>query len=378
MKTISLLQISLMLVTMVVNLLLPTAAMASPPAAAGDLAAITVPAQSAPVSRTLMVNVVALDEPIIYNRLGAVTPGGMIYALRRDVVNKDTGLTEADGGVLAPGLVMLRPDKRPRPLTLRMNVGDNLQINFQNLLNPEPLLGPPPPPDPEHPGPVGPELLQPATRTVGIHVLGLHLVNSILDDGSNVGANGTSLVASGQSITYTLHAHAEGTFQLQNTADVGSGVLSSWNFGLFGAVNVEPAGSEWYRSQVTQVEMAMATTGTTDDGHPIIDYDAVYPAGHRYAGLPILNILSGNEIVHSDLSAIITGPNRGLFPAGQNPPNPAYPNRNEPFREFTQIFHDENEILQAFPIFEDPAFIETLHGVRDAFAINYGRRWGRR
>ncbi|MBI2851129.1 MAG: copper oxidase, partial [Chloroflexi bacterium] len=321
--------------------------------------------------RTIIANVVALDQPIVFNRLGAVTPGGMMYALRRDVVNKNTGLTEAQGGILAPGQVKLRPDKRPRPLTLRMNVGDRLQINFQNLLNPEPLLGPPLPPDPEHPGPIGPELLQPATRTTGIHVLGMHPVNSILDDGSNVGDNPSSLVAPGGQITYTIHAEREGVFLLQNTADAGSGVLSSWNFGLFGAVNVEPAGSEWYRSQVTQAEMALATANTTDDGHPVLNYDAVYLTG-TYAGLPILKILNGNEIVHSDLSAIITGPGKGNFPAGQNPPNPAYPNRNRPFREFTLVFHDENEVVQAFPHFEDPAFEETLHSVRDSFAINYG------
>ncbi|MBI4303762.1 MAG: copper oxidase [Chloroflexi bacterium] len=357
-----------MAMTMISNLFIPETAFArhavntqSPTGTAAQVS-----------GRVITANVVAIDQPIIYNRLGAITPGGMIYALRRDVVNKTTLKTEAEGGILAPGQVMLRPDKRPRPLTLRLNVGDKLQINFQNLLDPEPLLGPPPPPDPEHPGPVGPELLQPATRTTGIHVLGMHLVNSILDDGSNIGDNPSSLVAPGQGITYTLHAHAEGTFLLQNTADAGSGVLSSWNFGLFGAVNVEPAGSEWYRSQLTQVEMALATTANTSDGHPIINYDALYPVGHRYAGQPILNMLSGNEIVHSDLNAIITGPGRGNFPAGQNPPNPAYPNRNQPFREFTQIFHDENEVLQAFPIFEDPAWIETLHSVRDSFGINYG------
>ncbi|MBI4286492.1 MAG: copper oxidase [Chloroflexi bacterium] len=345
-----------LIIFMILSLLLPAAVAARPLAEKGKLASAAVMAapDAFAAGRTIIANVVAIDQPIIYNRLGAVTPGGMIYALRRDIVNKISGIPEAKGGYIAPGQVMLRPDKRPRPLTLRLNAGDVLQINFQNLLNPVPANG------------------QPATRSVGIHVLGMHLVNSIRDDGSNVGENESSLVAPGEQVTYTLHADREGTYLLQNTADAGSGVLSSWNFGLFGAVNVEPAGSEWYRSQVTQAEMALATTGTSPDGHPIINYDAVYPQGHQYAGLPILRILNGNEIVHSDLNAIITGPNRGPFPAEQSPPNPAYPNRNQPFREFTQVFHDENEILQAFPMFEDPAFEETLHSVRDSFAINYG------
>ena len=33
--------------------------------------------------------------------------------------------------------------------------------------------------------------------------------------------------------------------------------------GLFGSVNVEAVGAEWYRSQVTQSDLALATTGTT-------------------------------------------------------------------------------------------------------------------
>ena len=97
-------------------------------------------------------DVVALDQTIVYNRLGAVNPYGMIYALRRDVANKATGLTEAEGGTLSPGNVELREDKRPRPLTLRMNVGGCLQVKFQNLLGPA----------------VGD---QPATRATGLHVI---------------------------------------------------------------------------------------------------------------------------------------------------------------------------------------------------------------
>ena len=37
--------------------------------------------------RQVTANVVALDQVFFYNRLGAVNPGGMIYALRRDVVD---------------------------------------------------------------------------------------------------------------------------------------------------------------------------------------------------------------------------------------------------------------------------------------------------
>ena len=60
--------------------------------------------------RQLTANVVALDQVFFYNRLGAQNPAGMVYALRRDVVDVGTGKTEAQGGVLTAGRVALRPE----------------------------------------------------------------------------------------------------------------------------------------------------------------------------------------------------------------------------------------------------------------------------
>src|SRR5688572_32267700 len=47
-------------------------------------------------ARTIKADVVAFDQPFFYNRLGAVNPAGMIYALRRDVMPKS-------GTILAAG-----------------------------------------------------------------------------------------------------------------------------------------------------------------------------------------------------------------------------------------------------------------------------------
>ena len=150
--------------------------------------------------------------------------------------------------------------------------------------------------------------------------------------------------------------------------------------GLFGSVNVEPKTAEWYRSQVTAEEMQIATAKNADGtvkktpaGQPIINYDAVYPAGHPRAGQPILKMLdANNNIVHTDLNALITGPNKGRFPAGTYRPNPVEPDREQPFREFTVVYHDEIKAMQAFPQFEDPVLSHTLYSVKDGFAINYG------
>lgn len=294
-------------------------------------------------SNKLVADVVALDQLFFYNRLGVVLPHGMIYALKEDV-QFSTG-----------GGARLRDGKRPRPLALRFNAGSCLQVNFENHLAPAPIGD------------------QPSTRYASVHVQGMQLVGSIASDGSNVGQNASSLVPPGGTATYTFYAQKEGTYLMYSSAATtgGEGNGGTIAHGLFGAVNVEPAGAEFYRSQLTENEMALATTGNTPAGHPIINFDAVYPAGHPRAGLPIIKMVQGNKLVHGDLNAVITGAGRGRFSGYA--PNPANPDRNQPFREFTIIYHDDIKAIQAFPdLFNDPVLHHTLHSVRDGFAFNYG------
>jgi hypothetical protein len=316
-------------------------------------------AQAQTCGRTLTADVVAFDQVFFWNRLGAIQPQGMMYALRRDVV-------PISGTTLSAGNVRLRSDKRPRPLVLRMNEGDCLRISFQNLLSA-----------------TREDDDQAATRWASIHAVGMQLTSSSLDDGSYVGANPNGLVDVGQSTVYTLYAEHEGEHLLFSDGAVagGEGDGGQLNSGLFGAIIVEPKGARWYRSQVTRQDLDYATTGTSTYGHPIINYDAVYPVGHPRAGEPVLHMLDGNEIVRTDLTAVIAGsvPNdatgagsSGWFPAGTFPNSPTYPQRQQPFREFVFIYHDETGAVQAFPEFEQDALRHTLHSGRDGFAINYG------
>ncbi|MFN2563581.1 MAG: copper oxidase [Gemmatimonadaceae bacterium] len=315
-------------------------------------------AAQAACARTITADVVALDQVVFYNRLGTYDPAGMMFALRRDVIPLQPG-TE-----IGPGNVQLRLDKRPRPMVLRMNAGDCLQITFQNLLATTPR-----------------DNQQPATRSASVRAVGMQLVNGIASDGSNVAYNQSSVVPPGGTATYTLYGEKEGTYFMYSAGATtgGEGDGGSITRGLFGAINVEPAGSEWYRNQVTAADMDLATVKDangypkkTPSGHPVINYNEVYPAGHARAGRPIFKILQGNEIVHTDLDAIITGPNMGSWAPGTFRPIAASPMREKPFREFTVIFHDENGTVQAFKEFEDPLLANTLHAGRDNFAINYG------
>lgn len=309
-------------------------------------------------ARTVRADVVAIDQAYQLNRLGTSRPGGLLFALRRDVESMD------GSGPLRPGHVQLKPYKRPRPMVLRANVGDCLTIDFENLLAPEPT-------DP----------IQPVTRNVSVHVSGMSLRSSIASDGTWVGQN--PLTATGMSgavrpggrITYSLYASAEGAFLLYSTpGDYNNFATMQLTMGLFGAVNVEPKGSEWYRSQVSEEDLRLATRGRFPGGHPRIDYDAAYPAGHPRAGTPILRMLDAkNHVAHTDLTAVITGKNRGLLEGGPGQ-NPVLPNRDWPFREVTVHYHESQDVVQAFAYFYNgtTSHVPTVNAGSDSFAVNYG------
>jgi hypothetical protein len=329
----------------------------APLGAAAAAALVQAPA----CARNITADVVAFDQVIVYNRFGAFNPAGMMYALRRDVepINSSQGLVA--------GNVQLRPGKRPRPLVLRANEGDCLTVTFTNLLtddrddiddinftnqpNKQPYTNEPVRLRPED---------STFTRHASMHVNGLEYVDSVGSDGSNVGNNGSTLAASGETKVYKWYARKQGQYLIHSMGAVagGEGDGGQIDLGLFGAVVVEPPGAKWYRSQVTAARLAEVKTGQNPNGTPRINYEAV-----DGTGAPILKMLSAsNEIIHSDVNALITGFTENCTSA---PPSGTC---GQPFREFVVVFHDEIKTVQAFPELEQDLF----HGVRDGFAINYG------
>ncbi|MGY2278340.1 manganese-oxidizing multicopper oxidase MnxG [Pseudomonas monsensis] len=343
--------------------------------------------------RNLVANVVAFDQPLMFNRLGAQNINGMMFALRRDVVDEHEQ-SLAYGGAAVPGKVSLRPDKRPRPLVLRVAAGDCLTINLQNLLdyqaNPNKHF--------ENEGEAesvenanGAEDFkvdeQVADRHVGFQVNGLQAVNSIDDISSFTGRNANSLVPPGASRSYTLFAEREGAFAVSSRGATfgGEGAAGNVANGLFGQVVVLPKGGRTYRNTLTEEEMRLATTGRAPTGQPIVDYQARYPQREPWlregkAGTPIIGMVDGNEIISSESDAIVMGSNAdGSFPSSTYPlesmgkRNPAIPNRLEPFRDFASQFQDETAATQAFPAYwADPVMAHVLEPTRDSFMINYG------
>jgi hypothetical protein len=417
-------------------------------------------------TQTVVAKVVALDQAFYVNRYGALQAGGMVFALERDVVSMDGSNT-----TLQAGKVMVRPDKRPRPLTLRVNKGQCLEIQFRNLLSPKPVnqkidVFPPVPPGGYQPNQqqlvpgdgnledANGHQSQPPTRYAGIHVAGMEWVSSSTDDGTFVGANDVAANDLGgksklnglippeqapfnQRITYTLFAAEEGAFLLTSGGTTVGAALDyggQVSEGLFGSVIVQPTTAEYYRSQVSRSDLDAATVrsaalpegwrlgpagpscasykgdsntlreltrnpkdqrdpnrGTScvkvlADGflytlgdQPIINYDAVFGSQAPRPGAPVLSMLDGKrgdarrELVASDLTAMITGPYAGMFgPALPQTKNDAYPERQQPYREFAIHYHDDFMATQAFAEFRTGGMQYTLQGGRDFFAINYG------
>lgn len=394
---------------------------------------------------TIRAEVVALEQTYFYNRFGAFNPSGMIYALRRDVVeNFDSDDAESpakkNGEVQVKpydrnnpkydlklaGNVKLRSDKRPRPLVLRANEGDCLEVTFTNLLARGPdgqsayqrdkktglfdiegqeavLL------DPKQGSVLIVDGEDPTTRHASMHVNGLNYVavegdatGGIMSDGSNVGLNPPpktkqsdsdakqsnicssvvsdfgkdhcSLAAPGETRVYRWYAKKEGGYLFYSMGGPagGEGDGGQLGLGLFGSINVQPKGAKWYRSQVNEEELAQAGIGETQFHQPIIDYEATFKSGLR-KDEPILNMLKCSntkhrkncELIYSDLNAVIDI--RGESNCAQQSEGNAC---GKPYREFTTIFHDEITAVQAFRELADED--DPIARLKDGMAVNYG------
>jgi manganese oxidase len=366
--------------------------------------------------------VVALEQVYYYNRFGSFNPAGMLYALRRDVVvsisdSKDSdvalngkNLSEIPDSKLPAlaGKVSLRSDKRPRPLVLRVNEGDCLEVTFTNLLSyiPPNSQKPYQETDPDLSkkphralnGTFFAEGEYPATRHASMHVNGLDYVPikladgttqpGIASDGSNVGNNETSsLVAPGKTARYKWRAKKEGGFFFYSNGATagGEGDGGQLGLGMFGAINVQPKGAKWYRSQITHSQLESATRGRNPNGTPVMRYADMsmvspqWPAGELAKG-------ARYEIIHSDLNAIIDITRKpyanGKAIDGKDGEDCGKPDDittdketpgascGKPYREFTTIFHDEITAVQGIPELEDESSV--FHGLKDGMAINYG------
>jgi hypothetical protein len=161
-------------------------------------------------------------------------PNGMVFVLQQDkaaVANWYRPLvgTAADGyaGDVAAGRRV-----RPRPLALRANVGECVQINLSNELTPAAM------------GPFMPQV----DPRVSMHAMGV-AYDPATGDGSSVGYNADTTVGVGETTSYFWRApSSEGMYLFRDMGMPAGGKADGGGaeHGLYGALAVEPAGSRWF------------------------------------------------------------------------------------------------------------------------------------
>ncbi|MET7241764.1 hypothetical protein ABZT49_00185 [Methylobacterium sp. EM32] len=313
--------------------------------------------------RIVHADIVALDQLLVYNRFGSFNPYGMIFALRRDVSDlSESPVTDADicrkedgtragTGTLEPGKVRLKDCRRARPLVLRANVGDIVEITVSNMLMDEQpdisdpwckdapsAAGTPPtradarkafarqcdeaaaagkllaeveargtPGDREaakverEAGTVERKGDWPATRMLSLAMPGLEPLPT---SGSGIDPKCLGLDAArpGEAFTCRFRLEREGTHLFSSLAAPAGGEADAGSLihGLFGALIVEPQGAVALRSQVTQAGFDALWRPAPDDRLP-----------HRRTG-------------EADYAAAVARPvamdaRPGAFPCGPSP-----------------------------------------------------------
>lgn len=165
--------------------------------------------------------VAAVQKELVYNRYGDHDPDGLIFVPLEDVD------------------LVLAGKYTPKPLILRANVGDWLEVTLYNVWNPDQPI-----PYFDYPR-VPLDLKHRPSNRVSLNPQFLQY-DPVCDSGINVGYNSKEqTVGIGESKRYFWKADREyGACILQSFGDM----RNHRYHGLFGAVIVEPAGSVWYEN----------------------------------------------------------------------------------------------------------------------------------
>ncbi|OCL27322.1 copper oxidase [Orenia metallireducens] len=165
-------------------------------------------------------HIAAIQHPIIYNQYNDHDPFGMVF-VPVDKINE-----------------IYTVDYNPKPLIIRGNIGDCIEVTLTNMM-PETIE--------DHPHPeVAVEEEWPYSPRVSLHpqLVDYEILNS---DGATIGFNPDQTVGPGESITYRWYlSKPVGTTNLVDYGDI----RNHRHHGLFGALIVEAEGSN-YRDSST-------------------------------------------------------------------------------------------------------------------------------
>ncbi|MCL6581747.1 MAG: multicopper oxidase domain-containing protein, partial [Firmicutes bacterium] len=150
--------------------------------------------------------VVAMSVRIVYNRFGDHDPNGRMFVLKESAPEVKRLVGENP----------FTPVDLVRPLVLRANQGDIIEVELENELD----------------------------FNVGFNVKGLPY-DPKTSEGAFVGNNPDSTVPPGGRRTYTILAAEQGVFHFSDMGNPLASEEGSNLHGLFGAIVVEPPGSTW-------------------------------------------------------------------------------------------------------------------------------------
>ncbi len=294
-----------------------TAALALPAGLVVTAAPASAAAPTCP-GTTRSYDVAAINLDIPYNRWGTNTTtgrtnldaDGMMYVLQQDkaaVKNWDVPLGKKRDTTSPTGYADLAPGEpevaggrrlRPRPLMLRANIGDCVQVTLTNELNERQFGG---------------QLINPRA-SMHVHGASFDVQTS---DGSAVGFNADSTIARGDFKTYDFVApEQEGAYLFHDHGAIAGseGDGGSTVHGLFGALAVEPAGSSWFDP----------VSGARLDLDPAKPYTAVAgQSGELYVDavimppLPAVSFRESIQLGHDEIPGIGFGFNYGSEPGAR-------------------------------------------------------------
>lgn len=165
--------------------------------------------------------VAAIQKEIRYNCYGDHDPDGLVFVPLEDVDQALCG------------------DYNPKPLILRANAGDWIEVTLHNLFDPDR-------PVPYYDYPKVPlDLKHTPSMRVSLNPQFLHY-DPICDSGINVGYNNREqTVGAGESKKYLWYADREyGACIIQSFGDM----RNHRYHGLFGTILIEPPGARWYKA----------------------------------------------------------------------------------------------------------------------------------
>lgn len=263
----------------------------------------------------------AISIPIVYNKYGDYDPNGLLYVLKKDAKRVREKALENFHKEIP------QPYEGVKPLVLRANLGDEIEIRFSHSLN----------------------------RNLSIHVQGLEY-NVRNSDGASVGYNPDTTTRN--SIIYRWFASHEGVFIFHDMADATSSEQGTNIHGLFGAIIIEAPESYWLDPETgEELESGLFA----DIYHPVNKAFREY-AVFFHDELEILNKDGESPIdPHTLLPSSTTGISYRSEPMRNRDPGLGHEITGEDISMSSWVYGDPAPpILRAYV--GDPSKIRLIHG----------------